>query len=358
MAAQARQKEGSKWHPYLRMLPSLEEYRAKIPQYAEAPLLADFAELPVMQRNTYFTTGALLDNDPHLLQTCIEALQSEGWPELQELSLPDVALAARHFQDRAHGDEQNKGWMLPVLDLLNTAEAERINTQRKFFNGQLQVRTSMFVPKGHELFNTYYPLPNLHLVGFYGLFLDSNSHPWGSKGMMSKMLVHDLGLPNVDCYARVGRNGTRSSLKEVTDAALERRWEPHMVAPRCREEVLSTNQGPARCSLARLAWELCGDTWYPKTQTLRSKTNALIAERRSRERQELYELQLKAEALNGSSRSMESHADRAEDVQRKPNQTLEHIGQCGAGSNDADCKSILDMPLGDSNGGDSLIERR
>eukprot|EP00747_Dinoflagellata_sp_TGD_P151427 gnl/TRDRNA2_/TRDRNA2_177207_c2_seq9.p1 gnl/TRDRNA2_/TRDRNA2_177207_c2~~gnl/TRDRNA2_/TRDRNA2_177207_c2_seq9.p1 ORF type:complete len:320 (+),score=26.73 gnl/TRDRNA2_/TRDRNA2_177207_c2_seq9:418-1377(+) len=313
MAAQARQKEGSKWHPYLRMLPSLEEYRAKIPQYAEAPLLADFAELPVIKRNKK-TGQALLDRSPHtqIIGSCLEALQSEGSPELQGLSLLDVALAMQHVQTRWFVGEYGKAVVLP-FDLLNTAEAQRINVKAELSKGQVLIRTTRFVPEGDELLIEYKDAPNIQMVYDYGIFLEENSNP--SKPFMSHYPM--------DCHVKVGRNGTGSSLKEVTKAVLERRWEPYMVAPRCREEVvLASDQGPLRCSLARLAWELCGDTWYPKTQTLRSKTNALIAERRSRERQELYELQLKAEALNGSSRSMESHADRAEDVQRK----FEHIG--------------------------------
>eukprot|EP00747_Dinoflagellata_sp_TGD_P151391 gnl/TRDRNA2_/TRDRNA2_177207_c2_seq26.p1 gnl/TRDRNA2_/TRDRNA2_177207_c2~~gnl/TRDRNA2_/TRDRNA2_177207_c2_seq26.p1 ORF type:complete len:285 (+),score=15.36 gnl/TRDRNA2_/TRDRNA2_177207_c2_seq26:418-1272(+) len=283
MAAQARQKEGSKWHPYLRMLPSLEEYRAKIPQYAEAPLLADFAELPVIKRNKK-TGQALLDRSPHtqIIGSCLEALQSEGSPELQGLSVLDVALALRHVRERTFLNKDKLAALPPFLDLLNTAEAERLNTNMDFSTGNAILRTTRFVPEGHELLVGYdSALPNIGLLGNWGVYLEENSR--SSKAWLKQLASNDA-MYNVDCYAKVGRNVTGSSLKEVTDAALERRWEPYMVSPRCREEVMqSTDQGPLRCSLARVAWELCADIWYPKLHTLLEKTYKLIAERRHSE---------------------------------------------------------------------------
>lgn len=61
--------------------------------------------------------------------------------------------------------------------------------------------------------------------------------------------------------AGVSQVGTSMSLWPVTHVALELGGGAVRGAPRCKAEVFSSDQGPMRCSLARLSWEYCAHEW-------------------------------------------------------------------------------------------------
>eukprot|EP00747_Dinoflagellata_sp_TGD_P013905 gnl/TRDRNA2_/TRDRNA2_123000_c0_seq1.p1 gnl/TRDRNA2_/TRDRNA2_123000_c0~~gnl/TRDRNA2_/TRDRNA2_123000_c0_seq1.p1 ORF type:complete len:128 (-),score=16.72 gnl/TRDRNA2_/TRDRNA2_123000_c0_seq1:32-415(-) len=58
------------------------------------------------------------------------------------------------------------------------------------------------------------------------------------------------------------RERLRSSTAWMLETIDPQKVSHDLTAPRCRESaVQSTKQGPLRCSLARLAWEQCFESW-------------------------------------------------------------------------------------------------
>eukprot|EP00747_Dinoflagellata_sp_TGD_P065841 gnl/TRDRNA2_/TRDRNA2_154535_c2_seq1.p1 gnl/TRDRNA2_/TRDRNA2_154535_c2~~gnl/TRDRNA2_/TRDRNA2_154535_c2_seq1.p1 ORF type:complete len:102 (+),score=18.33 gnl/TRDRNA2_/TRDRNA2_154535_c2_seq1:382-687(+) len=99
-------------------------------------------------------------------------------------------------------------------------------------------------------------------MDMWGIFLEDND-------FQNDTFSDGLGTvkPSQNCNAATKVNGTAATaatLRGVVEAALDLSLAvpDGILAPRCKPSTFTaTEQGPLRCSLARLAWQGCGGEW-------------------------------------------------------------------------------------------------
>merc|ERR1711972_967321 len=97
---------------------------------------------------------------------------------------------------------------------------------------------------GTELLDSYcVECPNQHMLLLWGIYLDGNSNDARKAG--------DISI--ADCGSLQSPTAAALSLSGGMEAALQDHAKG--ISPAC------TVSDPKRCNLAKLAFELCGETW-------------------------------------------------------------------------------------------------
>merc|ERR1719161_3397614 len=90
------------------------------------------------------------------------------------------------------------------------------------------------------------------MMEIWGLYLELNENPLQTVADCNTHHEHTRGK------FKSLREASEAMLDmSGVDKAIKEGWK----APRCREELLSVEQGPLRCSFARLAFEHCKQEW-------------------------------------------------------------------------------------------------
>lgn len=242
-ALEAKKGETSFFAPWLRSLPTLEDFRSFDPNFAGPGVEADFGALPL------FGVLAKRRRTDAVLQACylgwLQSPQRAGG--MEGLAWDDVKLALVWLRTRGYETERDEPVLVPGADLLN-AEADGgpsgVNTEYAFGGESFELRIwwGAAVPAGHELSELYCgDCSNSQYLATWGVYLEDNP-----------VRVP----PSLDCAAPA-----QGRLRRASEAALNRTARGPWIGPRCAAAPPADAQGPLRCSLARLAWEYCGAAW-------------------------------------------------------------------------------------------------
>eukprot|EP00927_Polykrikos_kofoidii_P040441 TRINITY_DN34572_c0_g1_i1.p1 TRINITY_DN34572_c0_g1~~TRINITY_DN34572_c0_g1_i1.p1 ORF type:complete len:511 (-),score=43.51 TRINITY_DN34572_c0_g1_i1:653-1993(-) len=261
LAVEAKKGDASLFAPYLQRLPTLSDYRAFHPRLAEPQLASDFGALHLVR-----VMKAAGEVDARLIRL-IEAWQRDPRRphELDSVSKDDLQLAFMRFRSRRIGVEGGQSALVPGVDFINPTVGERVNTRLVQQASGFKVIASKNLNTSQEVFVDYCETcDNSRFLASWGIFLEGNSNPLDAKH-------------RPDCLSvRSPLTGQPVVLREVAEAVLDfvevgtfstilprSNLSGRRVPPSCRRDVLAQPeyQGPLRCSLARLAWEYCGDAW-------------------------------------------------------------------------------------------------
>jgi len=265
---------------YLDSMPTEEDYLGIMPAAATPDLWAAFGSMcPVL-------TTAAFSQTPR--KQCFWAWSSSAlWPdEAEGIDWPQVQVSLWHIFSRGFPSHTNQGWwMVPAIDLLNTATVPYVNVgdvgskaecENYVANQQIpssycrdysnpdahRVYTVRHVEARAELVHHYCPsCNNIDLLARYGFYMEDNPNEITFAEIMAyrKSDVPEefkrIGFEKLDCEAlwhvvKPYLNITEEGFAE----AFSRGWR----APRCRNSVPSFQ---LRCTMSRISYEFCTDLW-------------------------------------------------------------------------------------------------
>lgn len=244
LADESRKGNSSFYYTYLKHLPTTKDFRSFLPRMMEAGLQSDFAALPLVSS---VQKAQADDND---VQTCFERWVKKDDCPARGLTWDQVQLAlnwlhTRSFTMYQYFGTQDHNALIPGADMLNTAKAVDLNVEWSSTEEVYTMQTGTPAASGHELSDAYCEdCDNDYLMKHLGVFMEDNANP----------------LEEHDAQACIGDEGIHMS--QLVKAALQDPAAyPGLLSPRCRASTLNEDQGPLRCSLARLAWESCAKDW-------------------------------------------------------------------------------------------------
>lgn len=252
LAREHKKGNASFFHPYISRLPTLDEFRSFHPRFMKADVREDFNGLPMT------AIAVELQKFDAKLRDCFLAWTRSPGSPVAGISLELFELGYTHFRTRAFGTNSAFPSLVPGADLLNTDKPYNLNTfWQKTDDNFLMHGSSGGVESGRELYDEYCkPCDNTILMSLWGLYLEGNENP------LTRL---------ADCNAKrdpgqLYRHGKFRSLREASEAMLDLNdIDPALKegrkAPRCHKESFSLEQGPLRCSFARLAFEHCVQEW-------------------------------------------------------------------------------------------------
>jgi len=149
-----------------------------------------------------------------------------------------MQLALARTRTRVYGVDKNHSAIVPGADLLNTSPQKGLNTAWDFHRNpnRYSMTTKQSISAGQELYDSYCATcTNAGMLIPWGVYLEDNTN------VMTAL--------SAESCAKL----RQPALVMLNTASLQPGW----TAPRCFQEKLAEDQGPLRCSLARLAWEQC-----------------------------------------------------------------------------------------------------
>jgi len=247
LARETRKGNASEHSVYMRNLPTLGDYKTFHPSFMNAGLQEDFRSLPVADfaRRT--------QEDEARMKGCFVDWQKEPQSPVKDVTWDEMENGLSHLRNRGFIVE-DAPLMVPVVDLINTERSDTVNAQVEFNMDMVSlVVSSAWVGSDEELLYGYCQTCDNDIMLYqWGVFLEGNTNP----------LPEDH---TVDCdgnHAAVNASsGHAKSIRENAFAALDVGSQPVGTVPRCKESTFASEQGPLRCSLARIAWEYCGHSW-------------------------------------------------------------------------------------------------
>lgn len=251
MALELRKGERSFYFPYLSTLPTLDDYRAFLPRLASDAVAAEFSALPIMKdiRDQ--------QNEDRAAQQCFEAWQRQPQSLVSDVTWDDVYGALLNYHLRAcraqkNGDRTVSHAMIPLFDFINTGRSKILNTEwvavRK--DQEFTAMLAKGVEAGGELLENYCnDCLNDDMLLRWGVYLEDNENRFPRDRVIVEAWGTSCGEAGGDELARM----ERMVAARLDVAGAEAGW----ASPRCLPSALAQEQGPLRCSLARLAWEQC-----------------------------------------------------------------------------------------------------
>jgi len=223
--------------PYIRLLPSLEDFKSYLPQFAPAAVLLGLRAIPVWE------AVRKVQEDFDNMQACWEAWKQE--PTYPERLLPipweAVLLGLLQFQTRAFTHGENSSRLVPLADMMNTGTKSENNVEMDDEREEFVLTSVGDIERGEEVLDPYVGAmsPNRILVPVYGTYVESGLY--GVRPLELEECPEPARQFVWDTLAGVGPGG-----EEV---------------PLCDRKILNMSQGPAHCSLARFTYEYCGKAW-------------------------------------------------------------------------------------------------
>lgn len=237
MAREKEKGEASTISMALNSWPTYDDYYSFHPRLAGWEILRDFSSLDLVG---YIKVEQIGDREK---QQCFLAWKSKS-PSIAGIEWLNVFEALEQIYTRSFaGPEElkNSFVLVPLADMLNTVPGAKFNV-RWHFDKETFFMTSNGSPANTELNTGYCSMcENEYMLAKWGMYLENNPNK-----------------PLLRCQPYMVADKV---LFDATMAALETHKEPAWTAPRCKAAVLETPQGPMRCYLARLSWEICGDRW-------------------------------------------------------------------------------------------------
>lgn len=254
LALESRKGNASEHSTYLRHLPQLNEYKSFHPSFMNAQLQEDFRSLPVVE------FAKRTQEDEARMKACFMSWKNDPQSSVKHVNFEEVESGLSHLRNRGFIVE-NHPLMVPVLDLINTEQSELVNADVHFNMDVVSlVVSSTWLGNTDELLYGYcQTCDNDVMLSQWGVFLESNAN----------------SLPTdhkVDCQGTRAATNTSSghtgNLQKAASSALDLQQYQEGMVPRCKADTFKSEQGPLRCSLARLAWEYCGQSWMQKPGAL------------------------------------------------------------------------------------------
>lgn len=252
LAREHKKGNASFFHPYISRLPTLDDFRLFHPRFMKADVREDFAGLPM----TAFAVE--LQKFDVKLRGCFLAWTKAPSSPVAGISVDEFELAQTQYRTRAFSTGLSTPSLVPGADFLNTDRPTSFNTYWLVKDDNFLMDMSLGgVESGTELYDEYCTTcDNTVMMSIWGLYLEGNGNPL---------------ITAANCNAETGStrphyHGKFSSLREASEAMLnlsdvDAARKEGRKSPRCRKEKLSLQQGPLRCSLARLAFEHCIQDW-------------------------------------------------------------------------------------------------
>jgi len=255
LALENKKGSGSFYFPWLRSLPSWADFHSFLPRLMEPSLRQDFSALP------FVTAMTKVQQQDSAMRDCFQAWQKEPYSVVASITWQETSRMLSVYKTRSI-DAGGLPFMIPAMDLLNTENSEEASAQWDIAHMEFTLSTQLAgLSAGAELTEEYCPsCSNFELMAIWGIFLEDN--------------LNDVGETDTSfCYNSANSTGKSNltsdqspvSLRKATEAMLDFKSQSlssQWRAPRCQpEKVMSSEQGPLRCSLARLAWEQCHVEW-------------------------------------------------------------------------------------------------
>lgn len=253
LALEAHKGETSKYHYWIKTLPTLDDYKAFHPRLMEPALQQDFNGLFLVE------IAQAMQRTDESIRKCFEGWARRPSSPVAKLSWNDIFLALLRITTRAFKG-RDAGIMIPAADVLNTPErSSKANIQAMTMLGVFTFATNRNVALNEELLFEYCSTcDNTVMLSKWGVYLEDNfkGNRGGSSHRATCNTTNNVSNSQVPVLAL--RRATEASLDvQSVSQAKNSKW----TAPRCHPESLSGHQGPLRCSLARLSWELCVKEW-------------------------------------------------------------------------------------------------
>merc|ERR1719161_1120397 len=224
----------------LKSFPKLHDFQSFYPRLAGPEILRDFKSLKFIDT---IKEQQVTDNK---LRQCFTIFQNQNSIPLVTLGVrwPDVQEASMQIRTRAYGNKKllpDLSIVIPLADMMNTAPTSNWNARWELTPDMFTLKTDAGISADKELLESYCPLcDNRRMLSLWGIYLESNP----KRGLSCSV-----------------QQASDQVLHNATMAVLESNKMVNWTAPRCKEAVFTTKQGPLRCSLARLAWEACSSQW-------------------------------------------------------------------------------------------------
>lgn len=263
LALETRKGDASQHSLYFRNLPSLSEYESFHPSFMSSTLKEDFRSMPVVDfaRKT--------QEDEARMQGCFANWQNEPQSSVKDVHWEEIQNGLSQLRNRGFIVESSP-ILIPVVDLINTAPSDSLNADVHFNMDSVSlIVDTAWLGSGQELLYGYCTTcDNNIMLSQWGVFLEGNTNPLPAEHKVDCKGKHSAtnGSPG-------GRR--QKSLEDVALAALDMDNYHEGRVPRCKQSTFASEQGPLRCSLARLAWEYCGSFWTQKPGALVNHTQAL-----------------------------------------------------------------------------------
>jgi len=267
LAVQISLGDQSKWYPWLKSLPKVDEIAKYHPSFMGELLREEFSALPVAK------FAEQEQKRRRSAKVCFEAWRNVPDSPVRRLAWQTMVEALALFTTRHLKFSENSGKaIIPGTDMINAVpEANGANTDwrapvemEKFFT----VRAKGAIKTGTEILESYCPqCTNTNALCDMGVYIED---------LPETVSAIDVSLDSsVNCNANVS-SSRGTSLQEVSEAVLDLVPGWHKAgwkAPRCRGGGFnSAFQSPMRCSLARLAWEYCATFWAWENQNANAKS--------------------------------------------------------------------------------------
>lgn len=240
IASEVRKGKASFYYPWLKQLPSLEDFYSFLPVLMEESVYQDYAPLPVMAKVEQ------MQDDMYIYRKCLEEWKVVEGSPVGQLSWEEFLHALILLNTRSFGLDGGRTLVLvPLADMLNTVANSGLNVQWEHTSDTFTLRAHGPVASGAELYEGYCNgCNNTVLMNAWGIYLEDNPNRCSRGGHL--------------CLGEKGAH-----LRSVTEAALQTEGSAseNWLSPRCKANVLKLPQGPLRCSLARLSWETCAAEW-------------------------------------------------------------------------------------------------
>lgn len=266
LAVVLKMKKGkqSAYSPYTSMLPAPKDFHAFHPAFAGQSIRADFEELPVLGLLEHSRTIATRET-----RNTFQIWKNMKKSKVAKISWNDMEAALHLVRTRGLRIPGKGLALVPLYDLMNTAEDPEVNVAWSIDEGVLKVRAKKDLPLNTELLSSYCSeCDNEVMLHTWGIYLVRNP-------------VLPCAAKPVKCFAdwdKAKRPGaTANSLREAAEVALDLNRAKDALAagwnsPPCKEAIASSSQGQLRCSLARLAWEACAAAWGFGTRAMSAAT--------------------------------------------------------------------------------------
>lgn len=239
----------SEFSPYLELLPSQAELRGSDLYYAGDDLVKDFGSLPIMS----FWRRIQAEHYKEF-EYCFYAMKAELPHETSGVSWEDVEALLRMHRSRhfAITEPWSLEFLSPAADYVNTGITSEQNVKVVLMVGDqlgqnltLQFVVSHALDPGQELISSYFTgLDNEDVLFRWNMYLEDN----------------EIGLAAGEAVAIC--TDERHDLRAATLKQLD--LEEQRPVPRCLHSGIIEGQVLLRCSLARLAYELCAASWFPE----------------------------------------------------------------------------------------------
>lgn len=254
IAWEASKGDASLYHRWFKLLPSLPEFHSFLPVMMEKSVQKDYASLPIIAEVAEVQAGF------EFSRRCFEDWKTVEGSPVKQLLWGNVFLALLWVNTRSFGFDGGRTLALvPAADMFNTGSNSELNAEWIAAEDTFALHSDRPIAAGAEIYEGYCNnCNNTLMLRGWGIYFEKNPNPSRSGGQ--------------SCLGAAGAH-----LKSAAEAALQTQEAApdNLLSPRCKANVWDMPQGPLRCSLARVAWEMCAADWAAELASVHSSAASL-----------------------------------------------------------------------------------